>query len=117
MSRAGGPETKRTDKGADKAAAAPRKRAFTVDDPARQVLIEAKRKLAMGLGDHGIPEIVRILEAGPGVDERENKLWQYAVTFAADRGGLPRVEAAIIDAIAMPPLEVRLKGFARPSDT
>ncbi|MEQ1833006.1 MAG: hypothetical protein ABL977_08110 [Candidatus Eisenbacteria bacterium] len=117
MSRAGGPEKKASDKQTEKANAAPRKRAFAVDDPARQVLIEAKRRLAMGLGDHGIPDLIRILETGPGDTDEQNKLWQYALTFAADRGGLPRVEAAVIDAAAIPPLEVRLKGFARPSDT
>lgn len=100
----------------------------------RDVLIEGKHQLRLAIGKHGIPDIVKILEAGPyalvevegkdgqpriiELNEERSRLWQFAMNYAADRGGLPRTtELDVQAAEGIMPVEVHFKNFPRPADS
>jgi len=100
---------------------------------ARADLAEGKRKVVGAITRAGLPAIIEIIERGPfslveverdgerrviELNEERSKLWQYAMNYAADRCGLPRIhEMDLVATEGIAPLEVRLKGFPRPSDT
>jgi hypothetical protein len=101
---------------------------------ARADLAEGKRKVVGAITRCGLPAIIDIIERGPfslvevedrdgekrviELNEERSKLWQYAMNYAADRCGLPRIhEMDLVATEGIAPLEVRLVGFPRPSDT
>lgn len=88
-------------------------------DPSMLALREAKRRLLQCVAGEGLTHICRIIKRGPGSDDSEaqHRLWQFAMTFAADRSLLIRTQGVDFTGDEMPAIEVRLGGFARPSDT
>lgn len=99
---------------------------------------QAKKRLAVALQRHGIRWVERIIEAGPAqvvasnqkdrpreaVSEFEmsesRQLFQWAMTFAADRGGgMPRQTDVQVAAgtEGVPEITVNIVGHARPTDT
>lgn len=103
-------------------------------DPVRA----AKKRLAAALSKHGVVWVERIIEAGPmqkiGSNQKQEppracvtdvelsearQLFQWAMTFAADRCGMPKQTGIEIDAAAdgIPPIQVNIVGHARPADS
>lgn len=118
MSRAGGRETKRTDKHGALNAKAPRPGHVSKLDPARVALIECKKRMMRALDQHGVDLILALIERGPSEDnEIQHRNFWAAVNFAADRGGMPRVQAVDVEGMEIPPIEIRLVGYARPTDS
>lgn len=103
------------------------------DDPEKVAIREMKRVLRTALTEQGTKFLVEVIEAGPFSEvvkrddkgrpqiielyEDKSRLWQYAMNFAADRAGMPRVQQVDIEADAIPPLRVELPDFPKPSDT
>lgn len=99
----------------------------------RDALTEGKRQLAKAITEYGIADIVKIIKAGPyqpveveregeavviPMHEERSKLWQYAMNYAADRGGLPRIhEMDLVAGEGIAPIEVRFGNFEKPADT
>ena len=77
----------------------------------RAALSDAKGKLAKALSAHGVPHLVRIIESGP-----QDELFQWAMDFAADRGGMPRRREEQIDALDMPPMVISFSNFKPSTD-
>jgi hypothetical protein len=104
-----------------------------LDDEARQDLREAKKHVAKTIAEYGLPGIIEIIKAGPfamveletrdgivtiPLNEERSRLWQYAMNFAADRCGLPRIqEMDLVAAEGIPPIQVIMPGFTRPSES
>jgi hypothetical protein len=90
-------------------------------------------RLRVAITKYGIADITEIIARGPwqlievetrdGVqiiplNEERSRLWQYAMNYAADRGGLPRAEVVQLSgAEHLGPIEVRFSNFERPADT
>lgn len=101
-------------------------------DEARERTREMKRRLLGALTREGVEFIEQIIQAGPFANaitydsegnaepialyEEKSRLWQYAMNFAADRGGLPRVAAVDVEVDAIPGIRVELPDFPKPSD-
>jgi hypothetical protein len=94
---------------------------------------ENRDRLSRAISSYGIQDIEAIIKAGPFqltlVDtekgekvlplyEERSRLWQYALTFAADRGGLPKQQSIQVEGeVALSPIEVKFTNFKRPADT
>ena len=93
---------------------------------------ETKKLFANAINKHGAKWVAEIIEAGPypelavdcTIQEAISRatltanLFQWAMTFAGDRGGSPKV--AIVElsgAENLGPIEVRFSNFERPADT
>ena len=94
-----------------------------------------RERLNKAVAKWGIDSIEEVIEAGPfeivKVDgpngtkrdiylhEDRSRLWQYAMNFAADRGGLSRAEVVKIDDSEgqLVPIAVVFRNFERPADT
>lgn len=100
----------------------------------RDAMSEAKKKLSWAIANHGVDGIIDIIKRGPyqevevpGRDgesvvipwhEERSRLWQFAMNFAADRGGLPRIhEMDLVAGEGIAPIEVRFGNFEKPADT
>lgn len=69
----------------------------------RAALSDAKGKLGKALSDHGVGHVCKIIADGPDKSE----LFQWAMDFAADRGGMPRRRETEIDTAAdLPPMTI-----------
>ena len=109
-----------------------KRRTRKLDFDAITVREQVKQTLARVLREHGVPAVVEIIRRGPWQEvevegkhgpeviplhEERTRLWQFAMTFASDRGGLPRVtELDMANAEGIPPLKVSIVGFAKPDD-
>jgi hypothetical protein len=129
----GRPPGKVSDESATKARESARKPRILLPMKDREGLLEAKKQLAKALAEHGVGYIVDVIRRGPWQDvevtregeqsviplyEARSQLWQYAMNFAADRGGLYRItEMDLALSSEIPPIQVNIVGHARPSDT
>lgn len=69
----------------------------------RAALSDAKGRLGKALSDHGVGHVEKIIADGP----EKSELFQWAMDFAADRGGLPKRRETEIDAAAdLPPMTI-----------
>lgn len=109
-----------------------KRRTRKLDFESIEVREQVKHTLARVIREHGVPAVVEIIKRGPwqlvetegrtGPDvmelhQEQSRLWQYAMNFASDRGGLPRVtELDMQNAEGIPPLKVSIVGFAKPDD-
>jgi hypothetical protein len=99
----------------------------------KEKLSQAKKDLALVLATDGIPGVIEIIKRGPWAGKRakqadgsevelpqtdlDYRRWEYAMNFAADRGGMPRVtEMDLAATEGVPPIEVRIVGFKKPDD-
>jgi hypothetical protein len=94
---------------------------------------ENRERLRRAISKHGIADIEEIIKRGPWqlvevetkdgpeaipLNEERSRLWQYAMNFAADRGGLPRANVVQLSgAETLGPIEVVFRNFERPADT
>lgn len=95
---------------------------------------EAKRIMAEALTEKGALYIAEIIRMGPfatvmnegkhgemvpvALYQDKSQVWQYAMNFAADRAGLPRIsELELAATEGLPAIEVRFPGFAKPADS
>src|SRR6185436_5194490 len=92
----------------------------------RDEMLKAKQRLAKTLTNDGIDWVEQIIRAGPWLEggEEEDKarasqLFQWATTFAADRGGLPKSSALSVQGggDAIPAITVNIVGHPRPADS
>jgi len=81
-------------------------------DDVRKALSDAKGRLGKALSDHGVGHVEKIIKDGPDKSE----LFQWAMDFAADRGGLPKRREEQIDADALPPMEIVFRNYSKPSE-
>jgi hypothetical protein len=82
-----------------------------VPDEIRAKLTEAKARLGDVVASKGIPHIVAIIDEGPTHDH-----FQWAMDFAADRGGLPKRRETEIDAAAdLPPMTILFANHPKPA--
>ena len=107
-------------------------KATIYDAEQRERTREMKRILMGALCEEGVRFIAEIIKAGPFTKvtrydnngepqviemfEERSRLWQYAMNYAADRGGFPRVQAVDVDVDAIPAIKVEFTEFERPSD-
>lgn len=84
---------------------------IAIPDEIRKALSDAKGRLGKALSDHGIGHVEKIIEQGP-----ESELFQWAMDFAADRGGLPKRREEQIDAHDLPEMVIAFKNYERPSE-
>jgi len=100
----------------------------------REAIQQAKKDLAAVLASHGVPGVVEIIKAGPFAGrkvkqqdgsevelphtEQDQRRWEYAMNFAADRGGMPRItEMDMAATEGVPAIEVRWVNFQKPVDS
>ena len=99
----------------------------------RAKLTEAKKQLSDAVADCGVPWLIEVIKLGPWaaveverdgqahvipLHEERSRLWQYAMNFAADRAGMPRIqEMDLVASEGLAEINVKLTGFPRPSDT
>lgn len=81
-------------------------------DEVRKALSDAKGRLGKALSDHGVGHVEKIIKDGPD----KSDLFQWAMDFAADRGGMPRRREEQIDADALPPMEIVFRNYSKPSE-
>ncbi len=81
-------------------------------DDVRKALSDAKGRLGKALSDHGVGHVEKIIKDGPD----KSDLFQWAMDFAADRGGLPKRREEQIDADALPPMEIVFRNYSKPSE-
>lgn len=82
-----------------------------VPEEIRALLTEGKARLGAVVANKGIAHIERIIEEGPSHDH-----FQWAMDFAADRGGLPKRREEQIDAHDLPEMVIAFKNYERPSE-
>jgi len=94
--------------------------------PDREARLKAKKRFAKALTTHGVRWIEKIIEAGPGDPETgwdqqriTDARFEFAMTFAADRGGgfQRQTSVQVEGGDEAAPLEVHFKNFPRPADT
>jgi len=92
----------------------------------RDAIRAAKKKLAAVVAKEGVDSIVQIIANGPEAPlvatlehQREHRmLWQFALEFAADRGGgFHKQQLSEAAAEGIPPITVVIQGLPRPADT
>ena len=82
-----------------------------VPDEIRALLTEGKARLGAVVANKGIPHIEQIIDEGPSHDH-----FQWAMDFAADRGGLPKRRETEIDAAAdLPPMTILFANHPKPA--
>jgi hypothetical protein len=83
---------------------------ITLPPDIRKALSDAKGRLGKALSDHGVGHVEQIIEDGPS-----SELFQWAMDFAADRGGMPRRRETEIDAAAdLPPMTILFANHPKP---
>lgn len=83
---------------------------ITLPEDVRKALSDAKGRLGKALSDHGVGHVCKLIEDGPD----KSDLFQWAMDFAADRGGMPRRREEQIDAADLPPMVIEFQNFPHP---